>query len=221
MKIEFILAAAKAVNEAILSHEGEIESLDREIGDGDHYINIKRGSAAINAMHDELAGMSPDIALNRIGMKLLSTIGGAAGPLFGSFFMAMGKSVKEHGGETLPDIAAAFAAGVEAIKSRGKASLGEKTMLDTLIPVAETFSRLAGQDTEPAQIFDALKQAALQGMQSTKDMVATRGRAAGLGERSIGTSAGLNPGMIMRVRWHYSVLMREALRTNSIQWRVP
>jgi dihydroxyacetone kinase-like protein len=71
-------------------------------------------------------------------------------------------------------------------------------MLDTLIPVAETFSRLAGQDTEPAQIFDALKQAALQGMQSTKDMVATRGRAAGLGERSIGhIDAGAKSSQVM------------------------
>ena len=82
MKTEFILNAAKAINESILAHESEIESLDREIGDGDHYINITRGSAVIVSMHDELAGLAPDLVLNRIGMKLLSTVGGAAGPLF-------------------------------------------------------------------------------------------------------------------------------------------
>lgn len=198
MKTEFILAAAEAVNAAILSHESEIESLDREIGDGDHYINIRRGSAAIIAMHDELAGLSPDMALNRIGMKLLSTIGGAAGPLFGSFFMAMAKSVKEQGGDTLPEIAAAFGAGVEAIKSRGKANKGEKTMLDTLIPVAEVFTELASLGVEREALFDALKAAAEQGMLSTRDMLATKGRAAGLGERSLGhIDAGAKSSQVM------------------------
>jgi dihydroxyacetone kinase-like protein len=198
MKTEFILQAIQAVNEAIISHESEIESLDREIGDGDHYINIRRGASAIADMQTELADLTPDAALNRIGMKLLSTIGGAAGPLFGSFFMGMAKSVKEQGAETLPQIATAFAAGVEAIKNRGKANLGEKTMLDTLIPVAETFSRLTAQDAKPVEIFAGLKQAALDGMQSTMDMVATRGRAAGLGERSVGhIDAGAKSSQVM------------------------
>jgi phosphoenolpyruvate---glycerone phosphotransferase subunit DhaL len=198
MKTGFILAAASAVNQAIISHEPEIESLDRDIGDGDHYINIKRGSAAIAGMHTELAGLAPDAALSRIGMKLLSTIGGAAGPLFGSFFMAMGKSVKDNGGDTMPEIATAFAAGVEAIKSRGKASQGEKTMLDTLIPVSETFTSLADKDAGRGAIFDALKQAAERGMLSTRDMVATKGRAAGLGERSIGhIDAGAKSSQVM------------------------
>jgi dihydroxyacetone kinase-like protein len=198
MKTEFILQAIQAVNEAIISHESEIESLDRELGDGDHFINIRRGASAIADMQAELAGLSPDAALNRIGMKLLSTIGGAAGPLFGSFFIAMAKSVKEQGAETLPQIATAFAAGVEAIKSRGKANLGEKTMLDTLIPVAETFSRLATQGAELVEIFAGIKQAAQDGMQSTRDMVATRGRAAGLGERSVGhIDAGAKSSQVM------------------------
>ncbi len=198
MKTEFILEAVKAVNTALLSRESEIESLDRAIGDGDHYINITRGSAVIVGIHDELASLTPDVALNRIGMKLLSTIGGAAGPLFGSFFMAMGKMVKENGGDTLPEIAAAFSAGVEAIKSRGKAGLGEKTMLDTLIPVAQTFTKLASQGVERKALFDALKQAAEQGMLSTRDMVATKGRAAGLGERAIGhIDAGAKSSQVM------------------------
>ena len=192
MKTEFILRAAKVVNEAILSHESEIESLDREIGDGDHFINIKRGSAMVVSMHDELAGLTPDVVLQRIGMKLLSTIGGASGPLLASFFIAKAKTVKdqktgqEQGVNTLPEIAAAFAAGVEAIKSRGKAELGEKTMLDVLIPVSQAFTRLAGQGVERAVLFDALKREAEKGMLSTRDMIATKGRAAFLGERAIG-----------------------------------
>lgn len=198
MKTEFILASASAINEAIITHEAEIESLDRDIGDGDHYINIKRGSAAIIAIHDELAELSPDMALNRIGMKLLSTIGGAAGPLFGSFFMAMAKTVKERGGDTLPEIAAAFSAGVEAIKNRGKADKGEKTMLDTLIPVAEVFIEFASLGVEREALFGALKTAAEQGMLSTRDLIATKGRAAGLGERSIGhIDAGAKSSQVM------------------------
>jgi dihydroxyacetone kinase-like protein len=186
VRTESILASADAINQAILAHESEIESLDREIGDGDHYINMKRGCATVIAMRDELAPLTPDAALQRIGMKLLSTIGGASGPLLASFFMAMSKTMKEQGADTLPQIAAAFAAGVEAIKARGKADVGEKTMLDVLIPVARTFVELAGQGVARATLLAALKQQAEQGMLSTRDIIATKGRAAFLGERAIG-----------------------------------
>jgi dihydroxyacetone kinase-like protein len=186
MKTAFILNAAQAVNDAILAHEPEIESLDREIGDGDHFVNMKRGCATILGMHDELAPLSADAALQKIGMKLLSTIGGASGPLIASFFMAMAKAEKEQQADTLPKIAAAFAAGVEAIKTRGKADVGEKTMLDVLIPVSRKFTEMANAGAAPAEIFAALKETAEQGMLSTKDMIATKGRAAFLGERAIG-----------------------------------
>jgi len=186
MNTEFILQAVQAVNAAILGHESEIESLDREIGDGDHFINMKRGCATIVAMHDELAGLTADAALQKIGMKLLSTIGGASGPLIASFFMAMAKAVKEQGAETLPQIATAFAAGVEAIKSRGKAGLGEKTMLDVLIPVSQVFTKLTDEGAERPVIFAALNAEAEQGMLATRELIATKGRAAFLGERAIG-----------------------------------
>jgi dihydroxyacetone kinase-like protein len=198
MKTEFILQAASAVNDTILANESTIESLDREIGDGDHYINMKRGCATVLAMHDELAALSPDAALQKIGMKLLSTIGGASGPLIASFFMAMAKTAKEQGADTLPQIAATFAAGVEAIKLRGKADVGEKTMLDVLIPVARTFQQLAEQNTDRMAIFDALKKEAEQGMLATRDLIATKGRAAFLGERAIGhIDAGAKSSQVM------------------------
>ena len=186
MNTEFILRAADAVHQAVLAHEPEIESLDREIGDGDHFINMKRGCATIVGMRDELAPLTADVALQKIGMKLLSTIGGASGPLIGSFFIAMAKVVKEEGAESLPQIARAFAAGVEAIKMRGKAGLGEKTMLDVLIPVSQTFTRLADEGYDRAEIMQAIKHEAEQGMLKTCDMIATKGRAAFLGERAIG-----------------------------------
>lgn len=186
MKTEFILQAAEAIQQAILASESELESLDREIGDGDHFINMKRGSAAIVDMRAELAPLAPDAALQKIGMKLLSTIGGASGPLLASFFISMAKSAKESDTDSLPDIATAFAMAVDAIKQRGKADVGEKTMLDVLIPVAKRFSELTATGKPSTEIFEALKHTAQAGMLSTKDMIATKGRAAFLGERAIG-----------------------------------
>lgn len=186
MDTEFILRAAEAVHQAILTHESEIESLDRAIGDGDHFINMKRGCVTIVGMREELAPLAPDVALQKIGMKLLSTIGGASGPLIGSFFISMAKAVKEEGTETLPQIATAFSAGVEAIKARGKSDIGEKTMLDVLIPVSQTFTRLTDEGFERASLLAVLKREAEQGMLSTRSMVATKGRAAFLGERAVG-----------------------------------
>jgi dihydroxyacetone kinase-like protein len=186
MNSSFILTAASAIQNTILQHESELESLDRAIGDGDHYINMKRGAQAIVEMQPELAALTPDAALNKIGMKLLSTIGGASGPLLASFFMGMAKVLKEQVDSSTITYASAFSAGVDMIRQRGKAGLGEKTMLDVLIPVANQFSAMAAQNASATEISNALKQTAEQGMLSTKDLIATKGRAAGLGERAIG-----------------------------------
>ncbi|MEK9824802.1 MAG: dihydroxyacetone kinase subunit DhaL, partial [Methylotenera sp.] len=175
-----------AIQHAILAHEADLESLDRAIGDGDHYINMKRGATAIVEMQAELQALSPDQTLNKIGMKLLSTIGGASGPLLASFFMGMAKVIKEHNNTDISTSAAAFAAGVDTIRQRGKADVGEKTMLDVLVPVSKQFSALAAQRRSAKEIAAALTQTAEQGMLSTKDLIATKGRASGLGERAIG-----------------------------------
>lgn len=186
MNSSFILSAATAIQHTIISHESELESLDRAIGDGDHYINMKRGAQVIVEMQPELAELPPDAALNKIGMKLLSTIGGASGPLLASFFMGMAKVIKEKADTSITTYASAFAAGVDTLRQRGKADLGEKTMLDVLIPVANQFNAMAAQGASAKEISTALKQTAEQGMLSTRDLIATKGRAAGLGERAIG-----------------------------------
>src|SRR5450830_177950 len=118
MKTDFILSVAKAVQRTILANENTLESLDRAISDGDHYINMKRGANAIVDIQAELATLSPSEAINKIGLKLLSTIGGASGPLLASFLMVMAKVLKENGDESVLKIAAAFAAGVQAIIQR-------------------------------------------------------------------------------------------------------
>ena len=135
MKTSFILSAALAIHAAIVAHEADIESLDRAIGDGDHYINVKRGSEAIASMYNELLPLPPDEVLQKMGTKLLSTIGGASGALFTSFFMGMARYDKEHHPKITDlnanlETAAAFAYGVQSMMMRGKANVGEKTMLD-------------------------------------------------------------------------------------------
>ncbi len=191
MKTSFILSSVLAIHAAIVANESNIESLDRAIGDGDHYINMKRGSEVIADMVNELAPLPPDEVLQKIGTKLLSTIGGASGVLFASFFMGMARVSKETEVNSKPEIAAAFAAGVQAIMQRGKSNVGEKTMLDVLVPVSTTFTTTAAQGKSIAEICIAVKSAADKGLEYTRDLLATKGRAAGLGERAIGH---LDPG---------------------------
>lgn len=186
MNTQDILSAVEAVHAAILANEEHIESLDRAIGDGDHFINVRRGCEAIDSLKPELAGLAPTAAFHRIGMKLLSTIGGASGPLIASFFIAMAKDLE---GLTEPDarqFARALASGVEAIKSRGKADLGEKTMLDVLIPVSRLLLRLTEEGNDLDTLCQRLKQEAEANMLATRDMIATKGRAHFLGERALG-----------------------------------
>ena len=186
LQTDFILKAALSIRAAIITHKPDIEVLDQAIGDGDHFINVLRGADAIVSMSDELTGLPADEALNKIAIKLLSTIGGAAGPLFASFFMGMAKNIKQNGGHDTLAIAVAFAAGVQALIKRGKGKVGEKTMLDVLVPVAHAFIFSAIENKTVTAICTDIKTAAEDGLASTRDLIATKGRAAGLGERSIG-----------------------------------
>jgi phosphoenolpyruvate---glycerone phosphotransferase subunit DhaL len=191
MKTSFILSSALAIHAAIVANESQIESLDRAIGDGDHYINMKRGSEMIAGMYNELQNLPPDEALQKIANKLLSTIGGASGALFASFFMGMAKYNKEHHPKISDnninlEAAATFAYGVQSMMMRGKANVGQKTMLDVLVPVSTTFTIAAAHGKSDAEICKEVKNAADEGLEYTRNLVATKGRAAGLGERAIG-----------------------------------
>jgi dihydroxyacetone kinase-like protein len=162
--------------ETIAAHAEELTALDQAIGDGDHGLNMKRGFEAVRAEADAFAAKPLPDALKAIGTKLVMTVGGASGPLFGTLFMALGKEIAAD-----PDrknLAAAFGKAVEAVAARGKSQIGQKTMLDVLQPVHDA---LAGGKTaaEIADIADAAAEA-------TVPMKALRGRASFLGERSIG-----------------------------------
>ena len=166
----------EAVARTVIDHAEELTTLDSAIGDGDHGANMKRGFEAVLADLDTLAGKPLSEALKAAGMQLVMKVGGASGPLYGTFFMALGKS--------LPDSAdrAAFAdalkAAIDAVKARGKSDAGQKTMLDVLVPV---HAAVAG-DAAIGEVAARAHAAA----EATIPMLATRGRASFLGERSIG-----------------------------------
>ena len=180
-----LLPFIDAIKESITAHADEIAQLDQAIGDGDHLINLQRGIEALLKNSGELDQLEFSAALSKIGMTLMSTMGGASGSLFGSMFVTMGKTAKDKTLD-LTSMAEIFTAGVESIKARGKADIGEKTMLDALIPASTILQQNSDQDAELKIILENMKKAAIEGMESTKDMLATKGRASFLGERARG-----------------------------------
>ncbi|GLQ00257.1 dihydroxyacetone kinase subunit L [Methylophaga thalassica] len=181
----FLPPLIAAIQSEIINNEAEISALDRAIGDGDHVTNLLRGLEAVAKLNDELVQLDWSAALMKIGMTLMSTMGGASGSLLGSMFVSMGKAAKEQELD-LNGMTTIYSAGVESIKARGKADIGEKTMLDTLIPVMQSLQSDAEQNADKTTVLSNIKTAAIQGMQSTKDMLATKGRASFLGERARG-----------------------------------
>ena len=163
----------------IRDHAEELSALDRAIGDGDHGINMSRGFEAIADQRAALADLPLDAALQKAGMTMVMKVGGASGPLYGSLLMAMGKA----GGDA--SAVDRLSEGVDAVRKRGKSGPGEKTMLDVLVPV------LAALRAGPADPIAAARRAADAGLEATRPMQATKGRASFLGERSVGH---LDPG---------------------------
>ncbi|TIS60479.1 MAG: dihydroxyacetone kinase subunit L [Mesorhizobium sp.] len=165
-----------ATADTIVAHAEELTALDQAIGDGDHGLNMKRGFEAVRTEADAFAAKPLPEALKAIGTKLVMTVGGASGPLFGTLFMALGKEISAE-----PDranLAAAFGKAIEAVAARGKSQAGQKTMLDVLQPVHEALF----QGKTAAEITDVAGRAA----DATVPMKALRGRASFLGDRSIG-----------------------------------
>lgn len=191
MPAEWQRRVVEAAARTIAENAALLTELDAAIGDGDHGSNMKRGFDAAAAIADQLAEQAPGPALQRLGMTLVGKVGGASGPLYGSLCAAMGKALGEEP-IAARRLAAAFTAGVDAVKARGKSDAGEKTMLDVLVPVAEALRQAASDGAaSPAALGPRLRATAEAALQSTRDMKATKGRAAYLGERSLGH---LDPG---------------------------
>ncbi len=167
----------EAVTQEIIAHAEELTALDQAIGDGDHGVNMKRGAEAVLADIDALAEKSLPEALKAIGMSLVMKVGGASGPLYGTFFMSLGKSLPEK--PAAADTVAAFDAAFQAVMARGKSHPGQKTMLDVLAPALESLKA-------DATAMDTLCEKVAEAAEATIPMQAERGRASFLGERSIG-----------------------------------
>lgn len=171
----------EAVEKAIKDNAEELTKLDQAIGDGDHVSNLQRGIQALMAQSEAISQLDWQIAFQKIGMTVMSSVGGASGSLYGTLFIAMSKNLQIQP-LTLTVFANVFLKGVEAVKQRGKADKGEKTMLDVLIPVAEKLCK----DANEPDLLDQIKQTAIVGSDSTREMIATKGRASFMGERSRG-----------------------------------
>ena len=184
MDSEKIFNALNQIKLSIDQNKDEIEKLDQEIGDGDHIFNIQRGIKESLDLKDELNGQAPNEVLKKIGMKIMTTVGGSSGALFATLLLGMSKKYNDELSDQ-KNIASMVAEGVEAMKKRGKADLGEKTMLDVLIPVSDELRKLSDQE-DVKSIAEKIKVTAEKGMLSTKDIIATKGRASFLGERAKG-----------------------------------
>jgi len=176
---------AGAVCVAIQDHADELTALDRAIGDADHGINMKRGFTAVAAKLDALAAMPFSAAVTEAGKTLVMTIGGASGPLFGTLFMRLGAELPAAGEVTRVQLAHAVRAALDAVQARGKAVRGQKTMIDVLGPLSDRL----GDDTPLSSV--ELVECVHQAAQATLPLLAERGRASFLGERSRGH---LDPG---------------------------
>jgi dihydroxyacetone kinase-like protein len=168
----------ETVAQRVIASADELTDLDRAIGDGDHGTNMRRGFEAVLTTVDELSAKNLGESLRGLGTTLVMKVGGASGPLYGTLFISLGKSLGDE--VSRERVADAFAAAVEAVKARGKSDVGQKTMLDVLAPVLEVLRE--GGDELPLR----LKAAARDAAEKTIQMRAIRGRAAYLGERSIG-----------------------------------
>ncbi|MGW6566714.1 dihydroxyacetone kinase subunit DhaL [Streptomyces sp. NPDC054975] len=167
------LATATAAVDREAEH---LTELDSAIGDADHGANLKRGFAAVTEVLDKEPPATPGAVLTVAGRQLISTVGGASGPLYGTLLRRTGKALGEAESVTRQDLASALAAGVEAVGRLGGAQVGDKTMLDALVPAAEALG----------DSFAAARDAAERGALATVPLQARKGRASYLGERSIG-----------------------------------
>jgi dihydroxyacetone kinase-like protein len=184
-----VVAWMRAFAVAVAERREELTELDAAIGDADHGFNMDRGmQAVVGRLDGPSAGGDGGVGalLKLVGMTLVSTVGGAAGPLYGTLFLRMGNAAGEEAELSPAQWAAALEAGVKGVQARGKAELEDKTMIDALVPAAEALNAAAASGICLADALRGAAEAAAQGMRATIPLVARKGRASYLGERSAG-----------------------------------
>ena len=182
-----VLRWIRAFAAEVEANKEQLTSLDAAIGDGDHGINMERGMSAVLVKVDA-AGEEQDIGalLKTVGMTLVSTVGGAGGPLYGTLFLQMGTVLTGRAELAPDDWAAALDAAITGVQARGKAEPGDKTMIDALIPGRDALKAALAEGATFEQALRQSADAAGQGMRDTIPLVARKGRASYLGERSAG-----------------------------------
>jgi dihydroxyacetone kinase-like protein len=170
----------------IAENKEMLTALDAAIGDADHGINMARGMEEVRRRLATYADEDLGAFFKTIGMTLLSKVGGASGPLYGTLFLRMGIASAGRNELTDGEFAAAFVAGVDGVRQRGSARLGDKTMVDALLPAMVALQRALEEHASLCEAMEAARQAAEEGMKATIPMQASKGRASYLGPRSIG-----------------------------------
>jgi dihydroxyacetone kinase-like protein len=170
----------------IADHKAYLVDLDAAIGDGDHGINMDRGFRAVLSRLAGLSGSDLGTLLKTVGMTLISTVGGAAGPLYGTFFLRAAGTAEGTEELDAAGIETMLQEGVKGVMDRGRAKPGDKTMVDALAPAVEALSTALAQGRELPEAVQLCVSAAEHGVQSTIPMQAKKGRASYLGERSVG-----------------------------------
>lgn len=178
--LDWLKAFAAAINE----NAAYLTQLDSDIGDGDHGANMNRGMQAALTALPGVADKDIGSIFKTVGMKLVSTVGGASGPLYGTMFMQMGNATAGKMELTLDDWVAALQAGYDGVVMRGKAQPGDKTMVDALLPGLEALKAARANGAAIGDALNAAAQATQRGMTETIPLVARKGRASYLGERS-------------------------------------
>jgi dihydroxyacetone kinase-like protein len=180
--IEWLKAFAATINE----NAAYLTQLDSDIGDGDHGANMNRGMQNVLTKLPGVADKDIGSVFKTTGMTLVSTVGGASGPLYGTMFMQMGNATAGKMELSLDDWIAAMQAGYDGVVMRGKAQPGDKTMVDALLPGVNALKAQRDQGTLLAEALTAAADATKQGMEATIPLIARKGRASYLGERSAG-----------------------------------
>jgi dihydroxyacetone kinase-like protein len=190
-KSEGVAAAVRAAAAVVGEHRVELSELDRAIGDGDHGENLNRGFAAVVAALDAAEPDTPGGVLKLVATTLISKVGGAAGPLYGTAFLRASAKLGTAAALDVPALLDALRAGLEGVQARGKAVGGDATMVDALIPAVSAAKKAAEDGGDVAAVLTAAADAADRGAESTVDLVPRKGRASYLGERAVGH---LDPG---------------------------
>lgn len=181
-----VIQIINKIADVISENKLYLTELDATIGDGDHGLNMSKGFEAVREKLADDNGENIGNIFKKIGMTLVSTVGGASGPLYGTAFMKAAPVVNGKNEINLEDYINVLEASLDGVKMRGKAILGEKTMIDAIEPALNALKKAKSEGKSDIECLNESKMASLEGVEKTKEIIATKGRASYLGERSIG-----------------------------------